>query len=77
MTKIGLTMLVACLLTFASAHAKDMNCASVVKIHVTRRGPDFMRPWTKAAPSELKATGVIIQGNRILTNAHIVRYASR
>ena len=77
MTKLGLPMLTACLLTFAPAHAKDMNRASVVKIHVTRRGPDFMRPWTKAAPSELKATGVIIRGKRILTNAHVVRYASR
>lgn len=49
---------------------------SVVKIFATLRGPDFSKPWAKAAPTEASATGTVIEGNRILTNAHVVLYAS-
>ncbi len=50
---------------------------SVVKIFATARYPDPYRPWTKQAPSEATGTGVIIEGKRILTNAHVVLYASQ
>ena len=50
---------------------------SVVKIFATYRGPDFARPWTKQAPQELSGTGFVIEGNRILTNAHVVEQATR
>jgi S1-C subfamily serine protease len=50
---------------------------SVVKIFSTARFPDVYRPWTKQAPREGTGTGVIITGRRILTNAHVVAYASQ
>jgi S1-C subfamily serine protease len=50
---------------------------SVVKIFATVRHPDPFKPWTKQAPSELTASGVVIEGKRILTNAHAVLYASQ
>lgn len=50
---------------------------SVVKIFATQRGPDLMRPWSKASPREATGSGVIIEGKRILTNAHVVLYASQ
>jgi S1-C subfamily serine protease len=50
---------------------------SVVKIFSTMRQPDPYRPWTKQAPAEVTGTGVIIEGKRILTNAHVVAYASQ
>ncbi len=50
---------------------------SVVKIFSTVRNPDFARPWTKATPTQISGSGVIIDGKRILTNAHVVRYASQ
>src|SRR5271165_4846916 len=50
---------------------------SVVKIFATMRYPDPFRPWTKQAPSEATASGVVIEGKRILTNAHVVLYASQ
>ncbi|MGP8096830.1 MAG: trypsin-like peptidase domain-containing protein [Steroidobacteraceae bacterium] len=50
---------------------------SVVKVFATMRYPDPFRPWTKQAPSEVTASGVVIEGNRILTNAHVVLYASQ
>jgi S1-C subfamily serine protease len=50
---------------------------SVVKIFATTRYPDPFKPWTKQAPQEVTGSGVIIEGKRILTNAHVVLYASQ
>jgi S1-C subfamily serine protease len=50
---------------------------SVVKIFTTLRRPDPYRPWTKAMPQEVTGSGVVIEGKRILTNAHVVGYASQ
>jgi S1-C subfamily serine protease len=50
---------------------------SVVKVFSTMRYPDPFRPWTKQAPSEVTGSGVVIEGKRILTNAHVVLYASQ
>lgn len=50
---------------------------SVVKIFSTLRGPDPFKPWGKAAPTEVTGSGVVLEGKRILTNAHVVNYASQ
>ncbi|HWN93932.1 MAG TPA: trypsin-like peptidase domain-containing protein [Methylomirabilota bacterium] len=50
---------------------------SVVKVFSTVRYPDFYRPWTKQAPTEATGSGVVIEGKRILSNFHVVRYASQ
>ena len=50
---------------------------SVVKIFATVRRPDPYKPWTKSAPAAVTGSGVIIEGKRILTNAHVVGYASQ
>ncbi len=60
----------------ASPHAAQLENA-VVKIFSTIRSPDPFRPWSKAAPQDITGSGVIIEGNRILTNAHVVGYASQ
>ncbi len=57
----------------ATADVRD----SVVKIYTTRRTPSFSRPWTRSNATEVSGSGAIIAGNRILTNAHVVLYASR
>jgi S1-C subfamily serine protease len=49
---------------------------SVVKVFATVRYPDPFRPWTKQTPRDITASGVVIEGDRILTNAHAVLYAS-
>lgn len=50
---------------------------SVVKVFTTLRRPDLFKPWSKAAPQDVTGSGVVIEGKRILTNAHVVGYASR
>jgi len=50
---------------------------SVVKVFSTARFPDLYRPWTKQSPTDVTGSGVVIEGKRILTNAHVVEYASR
>ncbi|MDR3456543.1 MAG: trypsin-like peptidase domain-containing protein [Verrucomicrobiae bacterium] len=50
---------------------------SVVKIFSTVRYPDLYKPWTKQSPEEQTGSGVVIEGKRILTNAHVVNYASQ
>jgi S1-C subfamily serine protease len=50
---------------------------SVVKVFSTIRRPDPFKPWAKSAPQSATGSGVVIEGKRILTNAHVVGYASQ
>jgi S1-C subfamily serine protease len=50
---------------------------SVVKIYSSLRGPDLIKPWQKQTSQEATGTGIVIEGKRILTNAHVVNYASQ
>ena len=55
----------------------DVVANSVVKIFSTVRYPDVFKPWTKNAAAGLTGSGVVIEGKRILSNAHVVEYASQ
>jgi len=50
---------------------------SVVKVFSTLRNPDPVKPWSRHEPSEITGSGVVLEGNRILTNAHMVLYATQ
>jgi S1-C subfamily serine protease len=50
---------------------------SVVKIFATVRYPDPYKPWAKQSPEDQTGSGVVIEGRRILTNAHVVNYANQ
>ncbi len=69
-----------CLPTFAADSSEvDANKAlsnSVVKIFATRLNPDPFKPWNKQSPASVTGSGVVIEGRRILTNAHVALYAS-
>ena len=60
--------------TPAIAHDAE---SAVVKVFATIRRPDLLKPWTKQSPAEVTGSGVVIEGHRILTNAHVVTYASQ
>jgi len=66
-----------CLFISTAASARDGVRASLVKLYVTQRPPDLRCPWKKENPIEGSGSGVIIEGNRILTNAHVVLHANR
>ena len=73
-----LRSLVVSLLFFSPVFTwADPVRTAVVKIHSSRRPPDFLRPWTKGPLRQATGSGVIIDGKRILTNAHVVQYSSR
>jgi S1-C subfamily serine protease len=61
----------------AESSASNVVENSVVKVFATVRYPDYYKPWTKEEPVELTASGVVIEGKRILSNAHVVLYASQ
>ncbi|MBV8146401.1 MAG: trypsin-like peptidase domain-containing protein, partial [Gammaproteobacteria bacterium] len=58
----------------AIAHEAE---SAVVKVFSTMRRPDVAHPWSKASPVEAFGSGVVIEGKRVLTNAHVVAYASQ
>jgi S1-C subfamily serine protease len=47
---------------------------SVVKISVTKQEYDYKQPWQKSNQSKSSGSGCIIEGNRILTCAHVVEF---
>jgi S1-C subfamily serine protease len=63
--------------TAAPAGPADTVENAVIKVFTTARYPDLGKPWTKQSPQELSGSGVVIEGKRILTNAHVVLYASQ
>jgi S1-C subfamily serine protease len=52
--------------------ATDPIARSVVKIYTTYRQPDYYQPWQMSAEGSLSGSGCIIEGRRVLTNAHVV-----
>jgi len=49
---------------------------SVVKVFSSMRAPDLAKPWAKQASTEVTGSGVVIDGKRVLTNAHVVVFSS-
>lgn len=78
------SILLACVLFLLPASLRADDSAngdpvekSVVKIFSTVRYPDHFKPWNKQSPSDRVGSGVVIDGKRILTAAHVVLYASQ
>lgn len=74
-----LALLLVLVLTPAALGQSDDEAIrrSVVKIFTTSRLPNLTQPWTRQAPSDSTGSGVVIPGNMILTNAHVVNYGQR
>ncbi len=50
---------------------------AVFKIYTAQSPPNMFRPWEIRPPIEATGSGVLIEGGRILTNAHVVAYAQQ
>ena len=69
-----------CMALFLTINLLGQSCAaddvdvreSVVKIETTVFLPELFEPWNPGVPKKRSATGVIIEGNRILTSGYIV-----
>lgn len=74
-----LLLVVLSLVTWRGAAETATNTIenSVVKVFSSVRYPDPYQPWTKRAPYQVTGSGVVIRGKRILSNAHVVLYASQ
>jgi S1-C subfamily serine protease len=69
-------VLVSTFLTFFNpafvVHAGMDVRESMVKIYAVQNRPDYVNPWNMSGPEALSGSGCVIEGNRILTNAHVV-----
>jgi S1-C subfamily serine protease len=61
------------LLTTTTGFSQSLE-KSVVKISVTKQEYDYNQPWQKSNQSKSSGSGCIIEGNRILTCAHVVEF---
>jgi S1-C subfamily serine protease len=69
---LGVCVLVGAALPATAAEPGD----SAVKVIAAVRYPNPVRPWAKGASAENIGTGVVIDGGRVLTSAHLVMYAT-
>ncbi len=75
--KPPLLLAAACFALAASSAGAAKPEDSVVKVIALLRFPNPLKPWAKGDPVEVAGSGVVIDGKRILTNAHLVRYATQ
>lgn len=74
---IGSFLLLSYFLVGGPARAADAARELVVRIIVTQRAPNLYQPWNKAPAQEVSGSGFVIEGRRILTNSHVIQYASQ
>jgi S1-C subfamily serine protease len=71
MVRVVLLIILSCLVTSVSWAKKDVK-NSVVKIYTVYNTYDYDRPWQMKGQDSCSGSGTIIDGKRILTNAHVV-----
>jgi S1-C subfamily serine protease len=71
--QISFGFIIVFMLLFFSlpAIASDISDA-IVKVYAVSDPPDYLNPWNMMGPSSVTGSGAVIEGNRILTNAHFV-----
>jgi S1-C subfamily serine protease len=60
----------------APAKESAVKRPPVVRVNATSQMWDFIRPWSKRAPSTRRALGVVLPGNRVLVTAELVANAN-
>lgn len=79
MMKRILALSLLLLLTIQSASADSEHeqlKRSIIKIYTTAAAPDYFNPWALLNAQQLSGSGAVIDGKRILTNAHVVANGS-
>ncbi|WP_309499981.1 serine protease [Sulfurovum sp.] len=65
------TILLSTLFLFATAQQEDVTKQAIVKIYTTAKIPNYQEPWNSSMRNST-GSGAIIEGEYILTNAHVV-----
>lgn len=74
---INLSLLIAFILASSvSLIAQDDVTGSIVKIYTVYNKYSYFRPWQMEGQRSATGSGCIIEGNRILTNAHVIADAT-
>ena len=68
----GLILTLTAALFIGNAGAQDIITNSVVKIYTVSSSYSYENPWQMSGQSKGTGSGCIIEGNRILTNAHVI-----
>ena len=63
-------------LLFVLSTAISAHASAVVKVYCTYVRPEITVPWEQEYHSRSVGSGFVIEGQRILTNAHVVANAS-
>ncbi len=66
-----LILLLSTLLLSANVYQEDATKQAIVKIYTVSKVPNYQEPWNSSMQRST-GSGAIIEGNRILTNAHVV-----
>ena len=72
MPQLALALLV---FSVCSATAQVEQWSSVVKIEATCVAPNYLRPWERSGQVRTGGSGFVVDGQRILTNYHVVEDA--
>lgn len=72
---IAVALLATAPLTLAQTEEIQRLQSAVVKIHTTSAAPDYFTPWRLLNNKQANGSGAVIDGERILTNAHVVANA--
>jgi S1-C subfamily serine protease len=70
-TIILIAVLLTALTCVPATFGRDVKPA-VVKIFTIQTRPDYDNPWDRGNPESVSGSGCVIDGNRVLTNAHVV-----
>ncbi len=73
MTRFGFRAVVIAVLASAFSARADISDA-IVKIYTSSSVPDYYNPWTMLSAMQGTGSGCIIEGNKILSNAHVISY---
>ncbi|KYJ86707.1 S1C family serine protease [Sulfurovum riftiae] len=69
--KLLFTLLLSTLFLTAHTHQEDITKQAIVKIYTVSKVLNYQEPWNSSMRSST-GSGAIIEGKRILTNAHVV-----
>ena len=68
---LRVSLFLFCVFLAAGLHAAEV-AESLVRIEATSQEPNYKAPWSPGDVSSGVGAGFIVQGDRILTNAHVI-----